>query len=242
MDIKGYAIPLTPYGVSVLTGSVSAKPRKRPRKAVSVPCGESHPAWANRAPELADAAMRLVARHDCCGGYRGPTPTTRKQGDFDWLPIRDGLQAHFSGHRTLGLHSTTRNNHCYWLAFDLDAHNGESADANLEAAELIAARLRANHLTPYIFDSDGRGGLHVWAVFQTARQAAGVYELAQQVADGLDVETFPKQPRIRPGGFGNWIRLPGRHHKRDHWSRVWTGDGWGTPDETIDAILEMCQP
>jgi hypothetical protein len=33
-------------------------------------------------------------------------------------------------------------------------------------------------------------------------------------------ELFPKQPRLRPRpdgspGFGNWLRLPGRHHTRD---------------------------
>ena len=37
-------------------------------------------------------------------------------------------------------------------------------------------------------------------------------------------ETYPKQPGIRENGCGNWMRVTGRHHKRDHWSRVWDGD------------------
>ena len=36
----------------------------------------------------------------------------------------------------------------------------------------------------------------------------------------LSVSCFPKQPEIEAGGFGNWIRLPGRHPKHECYSRV----------------------
>src|SRR5262249_48951938 len=50
-------------------------------------------------------------------------------------------------------------------------------------------------------------------------------------------ETFPKQPRIRPGKYGNWLRLPGRHHTRDHWSRVWDGERWLDGADAVSYIL-----
>ncbi len=53
------------------------------------------------------------------------------------------------------------------------------------------------------------------------------------------VETFPKQSRIEPGRFGNWLRLPGRHHTRDHWSRVWDGTQWLAGPEAVGFILSL---
>jgi hypothetical protein len=44
--------------------------------------------------------------------------------------------------------------------------------------------------------------------------------------------------------FGNRLRLPGRHHTREHWSRVWDGGRWREGDEAIDFIvaLKPCAP
>src|SRR5262249_34722510 len=33
------------------------------------------------------------------------------------------------------------------------------------------------------------------------------------------------------------LRLPGRHHTRDHWSRVWDGARWLDGAEAVDQIL-----
>src|SRR5262249_20748810 len=46
-------------------------------------------------------------------------------------------------------------------------------------------------------------------------------------------------PGSHKGSFGNWVRLPGRHHTRDFWSRVWTGEEWVEGDEAIDLILTI---
>src|SRR5439155_10365627 len=50
-------------------------------------------------------------------------------------------------------------------------------------------------------------------------------------------ECYPKQPAIKAGGYGNWLRLPGRHHTRDHWSRVWDGSRWLEGQAAIDKII-----
>jgi hypothetical protein len=52
-------------------------------------------------------------------------------------------------------------------------------------------------------------------------------------------ETFPKQPWIAPGKYGNWLRVPGRHHSREHWSRVWNGSRWLEGAEAVAQLLQL---
>src|SRR5262249_41066135 len=57
-------------------------------------------------------------------------------------------------------------------------------------------------------------------------------------------EVFPKQDEIQrigsgSGESGSWVRLFGRHHKRDHWSRVYDDGEWLEGDEAIAAILDV---
>ena len=35
------------------------------------------------------------------------------------------------------------------------------------------------------------------------------------------IKAFPKSPKHSGKGYGHWVRLPGRHPKKDHWSKVW---------------------
>lgn len=200
--------------------------------------------WVLRADDLATAFLRLANRTDCCGGYRRTT-TTRKCTDDDWVPLDRALRYHCTGMRVVGLHAIAPDNTAKWLAFDLDAHNGESAAGNLVAAQELAARLRREGLAPYIFDSDGRGGIHVWAMFDAPRPSPEAFALARRMAADLPVpvEAFPKQPDVGPDRpYGNWIRLPGKHHRHAHWSRLWTDDGWASPEATVAAVIRMCVP
>ncbi len=208
--------------------------------------------WSENAGPLAAWAMcRLVNREDCRGGYwtRGDkiNRTTRKAGQPYWSHTPEALRCHFAAtapEAIVGLHTTSPENTSRWLAIDIDAHDGEDPAANLSAALAIAAEFRRRGFMAYIFDSDGRGGLHLWVIFSEPVPTASLFRLAQLcIADWRELglptkpETFPKQPVIASNGFGNWIRIPGRHHRREHWSRVWLGNRWGTADETITAIL-----
>lgn len=228
-------------------GGTSA-PRRLRR---SMPPGADAAAWARRADELAAACVSMLNRRDACGGYRGHSggrPTTRKETDSDWIEIGQALRLHFAGHRTIGLHSTDPiSGGCRWLAFDIDAHDADAEpEANMQAAEQIVRRLAIRGTESRILDSDGRGGLHVWCPLCWPLASEEAFDLAHQTIEGLavHVEAFPKQPSIAPDGYGNWIRLPGHHHKRTHWSRVWLPDDerWGSADETIDALLELMAP
>ena len=55
-------------------------------------------------------------------------------------------------------------------------------------------------------------------------------------------ETFPKKGALSGDKLGSWLRLPGLHHTRPHFTKVWSGDPWlDNPWEegtaAIDAIL-----
>src|SRR5262249_47165868 len=49
----------------------------------------------------------------------------------------------------------------------------------------------------------------------------------------------PKQPCIPPGRYGNWLRLPGRHHTRSHWSRIWDGGRWLEGEAAVAHVLAL---
>lgn len=210
-------------------------------------------AWRRRASDLADwAGRRLVNRRDAYGAYtpvevRGtsgrdgrpvPATYTAKQ------PLSAGvLRRHFlarQSHHVIGLHSTSPEQTCLWGAFDVDRHLEET-----DPGETLATALRLQEgcwqcgLTPLLTTSNGSGGYHLRFVFRNPVPCRDLYHLLQTIAEVHDFrgEFFPKQPAIKAGGFGNWLRLPGRHHTRDHWSRVWNRSRWLSGEDAVAYLL-----
>lgn len=178
-----------------------------------------------------------INRTDCYGAYRkGGAQYTSKTKLTPAV-----LKAHLAGKRTIGLHTTSPESTSRWACIDIDAHDGEREDANHAKALETAEAFRARGCDPLIEDSDGRGGRHVWVFFAEPAPTPDVYALAQDVCPEGG-EAFPKQPNVNPepgpGHYGNWVRLPGKHHKRDHWSRFWSGGDW---IEWADGIAEMME-
>jgi hypothetical protein len=148
------------------------------------------------------------------------------------------LKRHFAAAGPLdvvGLHSTSPANTSRWGGIDID-HHGETsspADVNLAVAMEWYERLRRLGFRPLLTDSNGKGGFHLLTIFATPIPTARVFWFLKWLTRdhaalgiGNPVETFPKQATIQPGRYGNWLRLPGRHHTREHWSRVWNGTHW----------------
>src|SRR5262249_30241859 len=54
-------------------------------------------------------------------------------------------------------------------------------------------------------------------------------------------EIFPKQSDVRlcEKKLGNWLRVPGKHHKRPHWSRVWNGCEWLEGEQAVLHTLSL---
>jgi hypothetical protein len=220
-------------------------------------------AWADRADELAAWAWeRLINRRDVWGGYylsqddtgiwnTCQTTHPKKANRGKEQLTLDVLVKHFHATGTrdvIGLHTTGPENTSRWGAVDIDRHGDEGGDpaANLVAALAWYERLRGLGLTQLLTESNGRGGYHLLTVFRDPVPTRRVFAFCRWLvrdyaAYGLTAppETFPKQPHIDPGRFGNWLRLPGRHHTRPHWSRVWGGSAWLEGAAAARHILDL---
>jgi hypothetical protein len=164
------------------------------------------------------------------------------------------LQKHFkvrSGNGVLGLHSSSADHSSRWLAIDIDLHDPDDLSVspvdNFGAALQIYERLRAQRFDPLLLDSNGIGGFHILAIFDAAKETRTVNAFATRMvgnpeALGLDhqPEIFPGQPKLEH--YGDWFRLFGRHHTRNHYTRVWNDEPtldetWLVGHDAIDRIL-----
>jgi putative DNA primase/helicase len=222
-------------------------------------------AWSDRAPELAEWAIaRFVVRSDCFGAYspverRGQT-YTRRDGTIAKVPksftaknkvTLDLLARHFRGLRpehVIGLHSTSTSNTSLAARVDIDAHGpgGNDPSCNLKAAIAWYDNMVSFGFRPLLNGSNGAGGYHLTAMFTEMVPTSLVYGFLRWLTDdhaqhGLAVrpEIFPKQAFIPAGGYGNWLRLPGRHHTLPYFSEVWDGSCWLAGAEAIAHLLTL---
>ncbi len=147
------------------------------------------------------------------------------------------------------------------MGWDIDAHD-ETADPelNFQYALTKYKQLRGLGLHPLLEDSNGSGGYHVWTIFDTQIHGTNAFSFGRWLVRDLDairakpeeertkneqrlatltVEVFPKQQSLEKGGFGNQLRLPGKHHKRNHWSRIWEGTKWLEGRDAAEYILSL---
>lgn len=223
--------------------------------------------WERYSDRLADWAMeRLVNRRDVWSQY------TLKNGEIGvvMLPIKarrvkgsqmvtlNKLRRHFAGHQPnhlIGLHSISDHSTCKWFAVDVDLHDeavvdaDEIATANFTAALTWANRLRDLGMDPLLMDSNGVGGYHVWTLLDREYPLADTYDFVSQLRDDyadFDLprkpEVFPPKREVKEDDLPYTLRLPGRHHTRRHYSRVWNFDALGENEwleggEAIETML-----
>jgi hypothetical protein len=218
-------------------------------------------AWADRAEELALWAFLLVNRLDAWGGYyrtqdasgawttqQRTCPRVADRGRL--LLTRAILERHFRATCTrdvCGLHTTSPDNTSLWGAVDVDWHGPESTAPaiNLRAALAWYDKLAAQGWHPLLTSSNGQGGYHLRLLLAQAIETARLHAFLQLfIRDyrrhGMTAqpETFPKQAQLR-SPYGNWLRLPGRHHTRDYWSEVWDGRCWLAGAAAVEHILQL---
>ncbi len=225
-------------------------------------------AWYRSAPGLADLALaNLVCRGDCYGGYRVDHATGQVHQTTHWAvpdaarpdrrlapPLDQArLAHHFRGisglDSRLGCHVADARGGCLWAVIDLDAHGPEDdPGANARMASRVVASLIPMGLPFRVEDSDGRGGLHIWILFGRKAPQAWAFRFGKYlVRDFADCglarppESFPKASEHSGMRCGNFVRLPGLHHKREHWSRIWSPEEgrWLGPDEGIESLLSF---
>jgi hypothetical protein len=218
--------------------------------------------WTQRADELTAWVMRhLVNRVDAWGGYwrkhvdgvEKTLPTTRPHPhNRGKIILTERIIAnHFTATQTravIGLHSTSPENTSRWGAVDVDCHgpSSTSPDVNLGAVLHWYCRLQVLGFRPLLTASNGRGGYHLRVLFREVIATAKVHAFmrwltADHAAHGMRTapEIFPKQPRIKEGGFGNFLRVPGRHHTLNYWSKVWDGTRGLEGHAAIDYLLSI---
>jgi hypothetical protein len=223
--------------------------------------------WDRYSDELADWAMdRIVNRRDVWSQYtvsKGevrvfmlPIPERRKLGTD--MVTHEKLKRHFSGKQPghlIGLHSISDHATAKWFAIDVDLHDekainaGELARANFNAAMEWSQRLQADGFDPFLMDSNGVGGYHVWTLLDKEYPLADVYDYANEMrSDYADFgllkkpEIFPPRREVDKDSLPYTLRLPGRHPRRPHYNRFWNFDPlgetqWMEGGEAIEAMM-----
>ena len=163
------------------------------------------------------------------------------------------LSRHFAARHAgdvIGLHTTSEARTSRWFGLDFDVHvddgplpEGHAQTVRVALAWCVATLPSACGIL--LEDSNGAGGRHLWVRFDapvcTARLYAWLYRLANDCgeATGYRPETYPKQGELPNGKkFGNWLRLPGLHHTRPHWSRLaYPGERWHGGPGAVERFL-----
>jgi hypothetical protein len=212
----------------------------------SVPTSQQAAGWEKHAEALADWTLaRLAVRRDVYGATKADGSRFTAHSPV----TKELLVRHFRGLITIGLHSTSADNLCLALTGDVDAHD-DKADrkVNWECAIIAVSVLAEFDLSALICDSDGKGGFHVWSFFKKPVASAVVKWLADQINARLKslalpaIELFPKQDEVTlQTPYGNWLRLPGKHHKRPHWTRIYDNknDCWIEGEAAVLALIHQ---
>ena len=227
--------------------------------------------WRARAPELAEWILgNLVNRTDVWGRYLAKRNRKEKrdqqsgfQGNAITAPFRDergkvflgtsSLEKHFKAidGGVLGIHSSARDGSSRWMAIDIDRHDEHdlsiTAEANFVAARGWYREFQKQGFDPLLFDSNGMGGFHIWVIFQQPMRFDSVRAYCEQLVADYERRGLDKMPDLFPGTrgsnhLGSWLRLPGRHHTHDHFTRVfndqaWDDRTWLEGHDAIDRIL-----
>ena len=233
-----------------ISEDLARRRRLRPQPQFAIDWQATH--WRDAANRLGEwAQQHLVNRSDVHGSYlpldarksSDDKATTKYEGVTSELLTRHFIGADH-GH-LVGLHTTSADNTSRWMAIDIDSHGGNSKKATWSVAHSLFERLGHLGLQVLLFDSDGRSGFHLLIVFEAPIATKRLFDFGRWLLRDTSLpclpsppELFPKQRELKPDQFGNWLRLPGRHHTLDHWTRVWNGSRWLAGNQAIQLILD----
>jgi hypothetical protein len=218
--------------------------------------------WATHAHELAEWTVRhLLNRTDQWAQYlpveqRSYSRIVRiappKQMRGQVLLTSDLIARHYAGANVghlIGVYAKSQENSSKWMSIDLgsyDASAPASPAATLKAALAWYDTLKEQGFHPLLEDSSGRGDYHLWAVFGDKVDAGTAWMFGRALVGNYADLSLPAPPRIYPrraqmesAVFKDWLRLPGRHHSHNHWSKIWDGARWLEGEAAVNAILKI---
>lgn len=160
------------------------------------------------------------------------------------------------GGDVIGLHTTAPDGTSRFFGLDFDVHSEGMSDGDVRLQrERVSSGFAwcvdalGERCSLLLEDSNGDGGRHLWAYFTAPVQTPALFALLVRTADacvtatGYRPELYPKQAHLppRPDGtpkVGNWLRLPGLHHTRPHWSRLSRpGEPWARGADAAAVFL-----
>src|SRR5262249_46552814 len=97
-------------------------------------------------------------------------------------------------------------------------------------------------MDPFLLDSNGVGGYHLWTLLDREYSLKAAYEFADALrSDWQDLnlprkpEIFPPKPAVEKDDLPYGLRLPGRHHRRNYYSRVYNFDALESENEWLEG-------
>ncbi len=208
---------------------------------------------SNRKPRAASGSANSP------GGSTGPlnhaiTAPFRDERGKVFLDL-SSLEKHYKTTQVggvLGLHTASSDFTSRWLAIDIDLHEADNLSVtpqgNFVAARHWYGQLVQNGFDPLLMDSNGKGGFHLLIFFANPMSTQSVHEFGKALVSDFAMRGLDTAPEVFPGNtrfdhYGDWLRLPGRHHTHQHYTRVYTEEAWveGGPwlvgHDAIDRIL-----
>jgi hypothetical protein len=113
------------------------------------------------------------------------------------------LKAHLAGEYRVGSYLIRKDGCTSQIVFDVD-------EPKHSIVRKIVRRLQKLKITSYAERSKSKG-FHIWIFLDRPTGSKQARQFAYYVLQGLDnykIEVFPKQDKVRDGGFGNSIFLP----------------------------------
>lgn len=173
--------------------------------------------WDQNSKELAEwTEKHLVNRFDAYGEYYNSNGKSGNCKSSKGELTTKELINHYSGLcNRVALYSYGKNGFGKWLCIDIDAHEGEDLK-NWEIVLEILEVLDSWGVTALCEHTNGMCGFHIWILFDTPVKLATLKSIGDFLIAGRGThEVFPKQSVQKD--YGNYVRLPGRHHKNTNW-------------------------
>ncbi len=151
----------------------------------------------------------------------------------------------------IGLHTTSPENTCRWLVIDIDHHGESDPDAeyrNEDAAIAIRDKLENQGVISLLMSSNGRGGFHLWVIFDAPIDTATVYQLGQWIVE--DWQELGREVLGDPcliDGFDGRLHLFVRGTSRRIFRKIrangtWTAEWENLGGEAIDSPTALAIP
>jgi hypothetical protein len=159
-----------------------------------------------------------------------------KVNEDDYKPLTQRvLLGHLLGKVTVGLYQLDKDDRVKWLCLDVDINKATkqapivATMEELQQHTLQLGKLLRKSGVPFLVETSGNRGYHLWVFFETpipARKARalGMWFVGKIPAPpGSHVEVYPKQMSRDEGGLGNLVKLPLGIHKKTG-NRCWFVD------------------